>query len=521
MYNPHANVDIEDEAKVMSGGRLVKARLLDQPAPNVDWYWFPLGNCWACKFFRQNNPACLNPKISEQDFFYKWMVTNTCPEFSSGADTSRTDFLDVMRAAGLARGALSQRVHIIVNEPWSPALAARAHREEGIFLSMAHVADYVSRGGKNDPAHYDYTDLSDDLERPKLPPPPPVAMSADAAGHEHRGKGAGGGQFTSGGGGGGGGATADAGAPAKPAGSLPAGSGEPGAREKAREDMKRKDNWTMFKGSNVPNPSLPDETRPEFSDTEAGALQNYTYQGDGPLHAKLRGLDYSWSTKTEEFIEEEQKELDSAFAKTPVMKKPVRVVRGMNTSQEVAQKFMDRFQQGLDSNQPVKIDDSYASTTRPGFLSELMERMGLKDNVKKAFRGNMKLTIDACHGIDMMPYSKFSGESELLLPRDAEFDVVSMKTKGGTVHIHLKQRPPKKGGNVESGKPLAISDADVAPMTVAMSDAHWGLLAGYYKKHPKRLNRWLNKGASISLVNGKKQSNKTPPQPDSIEEKTD
>ena len=33
MYDPHATADLADESVMMSKGRLVKVRLVDQPAP--------------------------------------------------------------------------------------------------------------------------------------------------------------------------------------------------------------------------------------------------------------------------------------------------------------------------------------------------------------------------------------------------------------------------------------------------------------------------------------------------------
>lgn len=332
-----------------------------------------------------------------------------------------------------------------------------------------------------------------------LPPQPEtIPLSTDATGHQHKGKGEGGGQFTATGGGDStsgkpGSATKEPPPPGTPKHTLPKGSGEEGAREKAQKDMKWRDDATFIVGSNHPNPSLPNETRPQLSDTERGALQNYSYQGDGPLHAKLRGMDYSWSQKTEEFIDELQSGLDSAFAKTPVMKTPARVVRGMNPPPEVAQQFIKNFQQGLANDQPVKIDDSYASTTRPGFLDELMDRMGMKDAVKKPFRGNIKITIDAVHGIDMMPHSILAGERELLLPRGAQFDVVSIKEKGGTHHVHLKQRPPTNPVSGTSAQ-LAIDNKPV------MTDFEWSALVKYYRANPDRLKRWLNQGAKVTVL---------------------
>ncbi len=184
-YDPHKRVSITDEEEVMSKGRLVKARFPDQPPPNVDWFWIPTGNCHACKHYGAKNdrPVCLDPKISDDDFFHKWGFTNTCPEFAAGISAQRMpgneDSLDLMKAVGLIPGAPKQQVAVIRDEPWSIDLALRAHREQSEFLDMARDADYfAAHPGSNDPSHWDYVDLSDDLERPD--PPPVTAEEEDA-----------------------------------------------------------------------------------------------------------------------------------------------------------------------------------------------------------------------------------------------------------------------------------------------------------------------------------------------------
>jgi len=174
VYNPHAKdqVDFIDEAAIMSKGRLVKVRLEDKPVPNVSWFWIKVGNCHSCKYMTLE-PRCSNSKISDAQFFDEYVYTNTCPQFSAGVDMQKAadnsgqqDLLDVMKAIGLVQGKPSQTVKVIWDSLWSIDLAIRAHREQSIFLDMAHTADYVARGGKNDPSWMEYVDLSDDLERP-------------------------------------------------------------------------------------------------------------------------------------------------------------------------------------------------------------------------------------------------------------------------------------------------------------------------------------------------------------------
>ena len=172
MYDPHASVNLIEERDIMSRGRLVKARLPDKPAPNVSWYWFMLGNCTTCKFYtelgkpgaEENAPRCANKDIPRDDFLFNYLQHNTCPGFEVDGRESG-DGLDVMKAIGLVPGEPSQRVVVLHDSPWTVDLAIRAHREASIFLDKARVADYVARGGKNDPKWGEYVDLEDDLER--------------------------------------------------------------------------------------------------------------------------------------------------------------------------------------------------------------------------------------------------------------------------------------------------------------------------------------------------------------------
>lgn len=175
-YSPHTldQVNYIAEMEVNSKGRLVKARLPEQPAPNVGWFWIPLGNCRACKYYRRSSPThdmpeCLNKKILQDDFFHKYIAENTCPEFEAGIKNPRIpDMLDVMKEIGLVSGKPTQKVEVIVNEPWSITLAERAHREEEIFLELARYADYLlTHPGANDPKRGEYVDLTDDLEGKK------------------------------------------------------------------------------------------------------------------------------------------------------------------------------------------------------------------------------------------------------------------------------------------------------------------------------------------------------------------
>lgn len=180
MYDPHTKPDIAGEMEIMGNGRLVKARLPDQPAPNVNWFWFPLGNCHACKYYAKGDAKCRNPAITRDQFLHEYVYTNTCPKFEAGIDPSTLttfelqDRLDVMRAVGLVPGKPSQTVEVIHDGPWSIDLAERAHREQSVFDSRARDAAYAAAHGGNK-ARGEYEDWADDLERTRPPKTAPQA----------------------------------------------------------------------------------------------------------------------------------------------------------------------------------------------------------------------------------------------------------------------------------------------------------------------------------------------------------
>lgn len=166
MHNPHKNPDIVGEAQIMNKGRLVKVRFPEQAAPNVGWFWFPIGNCHACKFYAQHQALCTNPNISRDDFLHKYSYLNSCPKFEVGIDDTvvkdnpgKADALDVMKAVGLVKGTPAQEVKVIVDKPWSIDLTQRAHREQSIFLEMA-----LDAGNTDSQARGESVDWESDLE---------------------------------------------------------------------------------------------------------------------------------------------------------------------------------------------------------------------------------------------------------------------------------------------------------------------------------------------------------------------
>ncbi len=157
-----------DEADVMSKGRLVKARFPDQPRPNVAWFWLQLGNCLACGYYQPPSVPggfrCLNPKISRGEFL-RYFHVNTCPEFAAGVSEGRAerehDRLDVMIAAGLCPGEPSQKVEILQALPWTPERSTRAREQAWLFREQAVAAD--AGADRPESHHDDEVDLTDDL----------------------------------------------------------------------------------------------------------------------------------------------------------------------------------------------------------------------------------------------------------------------------------------------------------------------------------------------------------------------
>lgn len=285
----------------------------------------------------------------------------------------------------------------------------------------------------------------------------------DASGHEHKPAGPGGGQFTGHGGGGGGGGGGSTGKPAKKPRKVVQRSDKTTwegvdkdrakklTPEEAREALEFKDGMTLMVGSNKPNAGLPDATRPDLSDLESGALQKYSFKNDGPLNAWLRtGTLPEGTPYNQVFFDEMHAALKSAFDKAPVLDKPVKVVRGMQLEPEALEKFIGQIKGAGEAGEPVTLK-GYTSTAKPGGL---LYKMGLSSGIPGPFRGNVSLTINAVHGLDVKPYSQLTGEGEMLLPHGAQFRVRSMTKKKDGWHIELDQIAPsgKKRARVSVAK---------------------------------------------------------------------
>lgn len=212
--------------------------------------------------------------------------------------------------------------------------------------------------------------------------------------------------------------------------------------EQAREALAYREGMTTVRGSNQASKALPDATRPDLDEYQRGALQKYSYLNDRPLNALLRGksLEETNTPYGKSFYDEMNAQMESAFAKTPVLDKPVRVVRGMQMPDDVLAGFIEKIQGASKDNKPLAMS-GYTSTARP---TGLLASLGLTSGIPKPFRGNVSFAIDAVHGIDMKPHSQLPGESEMLLPNMSQFTVKGIKKTKGGYHIELAQLPPSK-----------------------------------------------------------------------------
>jgi hypothetical protein len=221
--------------------------------------------------------------------------------------------------------------------------------------------------------------------------------------------------------------------------------------EQARDAVKWHDGMVQV-GHNAPSANLKDDaTRPSLSDGERGALQKYSYHNDGPLNARKRGYGKTDSPYGEEFFKEMDTQLQSAFDKAPVMKKPVTVVRGMpvNNAQHL-EGFLAKMNEGLGKGGEVDLP-GYTSTAVPGGLAYKMGLGKAEGAIPKPFAGfgtagRVHMKINAVHGLDMGPHSQLPGESELLLDHRSKYKVKSVtQAKDGTWNVELDQLAPKRG----------------------------------------------------------------------------
>lgn len=267
-----------------------------------------------------------------------------------------------------------------------------------------------------------------------------------------------------------------------------------------RDALAWHDGMTMV-GRNAPSGALPPGSRPDgLSDLERGALQKYSYKNDRPLNGMLRGRE-GWDAGTpynRGFYEEMHAQLQAAFAKAPVLAKPVRVVRGMKIDDPAA---LDKFVRGVakahESGMAVQLDGYTSTTTGQGVLAKL----GLAPGIPKAFRGNVTMKINAVHGIDMGPHSRLPGEAELLLNHGSRFKVRSVVKKKDGYHVELDQLPPHDATPAVANVGVPDEADEPTPADAPSPQEGPGDEERVIGSDPHVLEKWLgDDGGGLSVV---------------------
>ncbi len=187
------------------------------------------------------------------------------------------------------------------------------------------------------------------------------------------------------------------------------------------------------------NKAIPATARPQLTAGEAKAAKFYTGNGYDKLNKALRTADTSgdgFLSDTEaanasdpkaKSLKAHHDNLQAAFQKAAVFDKPVKVSRGIDLPPQKLATFVEAAKQAAASGGTV---------TMPGYVSTAT-------NKANDFGGNVKFEINAVHGLDMTPYSKYD-EAELLLNHASKFKVKSVTRDGGAWRIQMDQIPPTK-----------------------------------------------------------------------------
>lgn len=180
---------------------------------------------------------------------------------------------------------------------------------------------------------------------------------------------------------------------------------------------------------NKPNAMLGAGSRPQLERQEQEACQIYT---DGvaysPLNAALRS-----NGQPPEQYKQLHEQLQRAFAKAKTLDKPVQVQRGMDMDSAQAARFMSQLKAAQDGGKAIVL---------PGYTSTTTRREGIGD-----LEGcNVSMTIEAVHGLDLLPYAHDTEQQEFLINHGSKFTVHSVaQDDQGKWQIRLKQLPPQGG----------------------------------------------------------------------------
>jgi hypothetical protein len=223
-------------------------------------------------------------------------------------------------------------------------------------------------------------------------------------------------------------------------------------------------------GKQQPNPDLEavreQVTPPNLTQGEKVAQQVYTFGGDGPINGALRK-----GEPVPEHLQAVHEKLESAFAKAPILKQPVSVLRGMDLPPEHLASFLHAALASKETGEPLAMA-GYTSTATGAKMAP-------------GFKGNIEVRIAAVHGLDMMPVSHFPQERELLLGNNSQFRVAKVeKTSKGKYIIHMEQVPPTehsskavrqdqhKGKAVPQVEPQKLSFLGKIRAAVGLGESH-------------------------------------------------
>jgi hypothetical protein len=287
-------------------------------------------------------------------------------------------------------------------------------------------------------------------------------------------------------------------------------------RDEAKEVLRYNDDLGFMVNGQGKNRGLPAETRPKgLSDTERGALQKYSFKNDLPLNQALRRGDLDKMAADQPvgyrnmagqdaktpyppaFFQEMHAQMQGAFAKAPVLSSPVKVVRGMKLSPDNQKAFASKMEAAMTSGGAVSFD-GYTSTARP---AGVLAKMGLGSGIPGPFRGNVSVSINAVHGLDMSPHSQLPGEGEFLINHGAKFKVKKVTMKKDGLHVELDQLPPDAAptGNVYTVNAPADDPADEVEDDADDAGGETGddldaelTLEDLYEDDPDALAKWLD-----------------------------
>jgi hypothetical protein len=171
-----------------------------------------------------------------------------------------------------------------------------------------------------------------------------------------------------------------------------------------------------------PNPDVPDAARPSLDPHEIDAIKRYCEWDYDALNRELRKTGQPPKALTATAAA-----LESAFEKAkPFGPPPVVANRALSIDREQLGAFVEGAKRAAESGGEFPMGGFISTEVNPKY--------------KPDPTANVQLKINAIHGLDVMPYSKFGGaESELLLNHGSKFKVKSVTQVGRQWHVELDQ----------------------------------------------------------------------------------